>query len=313
MNKNYLVIHTPGAFGNFISYLVDCHKAGHMLASPFNEAGSSHQRHGEDRTRSIDVVVPGKWQEIESTTDKILIGCVWDESHFRYILHAYYGRTNSGQFGHCGVEYLQKDFFGFVNKHNSSERLQQDLKDIKKLFNLTVDEIHNKVPRHILRMFFWHKMIEDHSNIVTDDNERIKSVPGIDLINISQILDYAQLKSFFESRFDARLDFKQIHDEFIERNRSLNEFNRTNMIMDAVKNKESIDISNLTVMGEAMLTFMLEKHFFDIPFYNHIDFFKDTGEIIDYVKHFPNLLRQPNRLFHMHYKKFPPPKDNNDF
>ena len=84
------------------------------------------------------------------------------------------------------------------------------------------------------------------------------------------------------------------------------EYNKSLEILDAVKQGKNIAIENLTTMGEAMILFYLETHYFDIPFFNTVDFFRNTEQIVSYVKHFPNSLRQPNKLFCKHYKRFSP-------
>ena len=55
--NKYAVIHTPGAFGNFVAYLVDCYQQKKLLPSPFVESGASHARIA--KTKSIDMVIPG--------------------------------------------------------------------------------------------------------------------------------------------------------------------------------------------------------------------------------------------------------------
>jgi hypothetical protein len=304
MNKDFFVIHTPGAFGNFIAFLIDCHRAGKMLPAPFVESGASHDRHRDGATRSMDVVIPGVWSEVEKHPDKKMIGCVWQPEYFQYILHAYYSRTNGGQYGRCGVEYCQDDFYGFIYKHTASDRVRQDIDDLKKLFGITVDEHNRKVPRHVLRMFFWYKMIDEESNIVLQHNEKIKQYPGVDPIDITEIIDYVKLQSFFAKRFDKVLDFKDIHSSFLSKNRSLYEYNKALEIFNAIKNGTHIKIDDISVMGEAMILFHIEKHFFDIPFHAQIEFFSNTKQVIEYVQYFPQVLKQPNKLFHKHYKRF---------
>ena len=34
----------------------------------------------------------------------------------------------------------------------------------------------------------------------------------------------------------------------------------------------------------------------------------NTKEIIEYVKHFPTFMKQPNKIYHQYYKMFPDPK-----
>jgi hypothetical protein len=40
---------------------------------------------------------------------------------------------------------------------------------------------------------------------------------------------------------------------------------------------------------------------------NLVDFFKNTGDITDYIKYYPDFMKQPNKLYHQYYKQFPNP------
>ena len=307
MSKDFLVVHTPGAFGNFLGYLVDCHLAEKLLPSPFIHSGASHARINKN-TQSLDLVVSEQQTQFAQAIDKKVIGCVWDESYFPYILHAYYSRTNTGQYGKCGVEFLEENFFQYVEKHNSPS-VQQNIKTMKDFFGLNINKESQTVPRHVLRQFFWFQLFYYKENKVTKVNNQIKLLPGVDLLGIDSVLDYNRLKLFFSNHFDFELDFRTLHDQFLELNNSLNDFNNSKQIIEAVKNNETIDINDLSVIGEALVLYELEQHFFDVPFFNITQFFDNTQQILDYVKHYPDVMKQPNKLYCQHYKRFPNKKD----
>lgn len=307
MSDPYLVLHTPGAFGNFIAHLIDCHQSNKLLPSPFVLSGASHNRQGS--TKSLDMVIPGTWENYNNGSNgKKVIGCVWKQDFFTYILHAYYSRTNSGQYGECGLEYAEKNFYDFVQKHRATERMKQNITDLKDLFGLCVDEKNSQVPKHIMRMFFWFNIFKNKDNIVSITNNRIKKLAGIQLLDIEDIIDYTKLKSFMQKEFLIELDFSDLHAEFLKKNRSLKEYIRAKSIVDAVKNNQLLDTENLSIVSEASILYELEKFYFDIPFFNIIDFFKNTKEIIEYVKYFPNFMKQPNKIYHQYYEMFPDPK-----
>jgi hypothetical protein len=301
--KDYIVMFTPGAFGHFMCYLIDCHKQGKVLPAPFVSAGASHNE-PYDRTTFCYNLVAGDGEDMQRHLHKEKIGCVFDPEWFHYMLHAFYGRVNDGQYGKCAVTFMQNDFYEFVRLSDAD--LQADINDLKSQFDFHISEHNRKVPRHVLRLFFWIKMIEWQKHILVKENDRIKNHPGVDLIDIPTILDYDKLSKFFIDRFHTRLDFRQVHETFIEMNRSLKEYRHVLTLFEAIKSGKNMAVGDLTVIGEAMLLYRIEEHFFDVPFYNQIDLFTSTGQVIDYVKHFPNLLRQPNKLFHTHYKNFRP-------
>ena len=304
MNKDFLVIHTPGAFGNFLGYIVDCHLAEKLLPSPFVESGASHDRPNE-KTQSFDLVVPKQQTQFAQARDKTVIGCVWDESYFPYILHAYYGRTNIGQYGKCGVASLEENFLQFTKMHRSQD-VMQNVTVIKDFFGFDINQERQTVPRHILRQFFWLQLFYYKDNKVTEVNNKIKLLSGVELLGIDSILDYNRLKLFLSTHFDFELDFRQVHEQFLERNKSLKDFNKSKQIVEAVKNNQNVDTRELSVIGEALVLYELEKYFFNIPFFNIVQFFDNTQQILDYAKYFPNVMKQPNKLDHQHYERFPP-------
>jgi len=60
--KKYLVVHTPGAFGNFLSWIIDCYLVKKVEESPFLESGNSHGRKWSG-TVSWDIVMPSLKQK----------------------------------------------------------------------------------------------------------------------------------------------------------------------------------------------------------------------------------------------------------
>jgi hypothetical protein len=307
MEKEFLIIHTPGTFGNFIAYLIDSYQQGQLLEEPFKPSGNSHGR--KIVTESIDVVIPGKWKEYEKKClNKTVIGCIWQTEYFPYILHAYYSRTNSGQYGECGVKFAENNFYDFINAHAALDRMKENIVHIKNLFNFDINKTNKKVPRHILRMFFWFCLFNQNNNIATLTNQEIKNLKKIKQIDIMDIMDYKKLKFFMEEEFHIDLNFKEIHEKFLKNNKSLQDYIQANAIIDAVKTNKNIEIAaELSIVGEATIFYELERHYFDIPFFNLFHFFKNTADIIEYIKYYPHHMRQPNKLYHQHYKKFPNP------
>ena len=63
-------------------------------------------------------------------------------------------------------------------------------------------------------------------------------------------------------------------------------FNLKNHIVNCVINKVNEPIPEIDVITEAGILFELEKYFYDIPFHNIPEFFKDTGS--------PALIKDPS-------------------
>ena len=106
-------------------------------------------------------------------------------------------------------------------------------------------------------------------------------------------LDYDKLKQALGIDFD----FKRTHEKFIDKNLSLKAYDIKNSIVEAVKQNKNITIQNLDVLTEAGVLFELEKHFYDIPFFNLNFNFQSTKDIYNYITEYPNYMRRPNNLF----------------
>jgi len=305
LENSFYIIHTPGAFGNFLAYIFDCYQQKKVLPSPFVSGGASHNR--EKSTESFDMVLPDRVKFFEQNCyGKKVIGCVWDEEYFNYILHAYLSRTNGGQYGDCGVKFLENNFYDWALRHENVESVKENIVNIKNFFKYNIEETNKVVPRYILRQYFWFQIFYKDNHKVTKVNNKIKSMLDIDLINITDILDYKKLQSFLKKYFNFVLNFKEIHKQFIDLNVSLRDYLKYKNIIEACKNNQPISIEDLSVVGEASVFYDLEKHYFDIPFFTSKEFPKNTVEILDYVKYFPDIMKQPNKLYHQHFRRFPP-------
>ena len=306
--QKYLIVHTPGTFGNFLAWLVDCHQTGHVLSEPFGSTGNSHS--GNVQTPAWDIIVPWareKYQQGQVEERKV-IGIHWPEHYFPYILHASLDRTDGGQFGKSGVKYLENDFYGYVQKHPSqkngySASMAMYIDLLNNYFNFSCTESNPKVPRAVLRNMFWLTFTSQDTHIWTECNKEIQDSTHLK-ISIETILDYDALKGFMANEFNCELDFAEVHKKFLSLNFSLMEYKLALQIIDAVKNNKKIDIPKLSVVAESHISYELEKHFFDIAFFNVPFHFSDTGQIIEYVAHYPNYMRQPNKFFTTHWKKY---------
>jgi len=300
----YKVLHTTGSFGNFISYLIDSHVAGRLLPDPFNPSGSCDGRdtptenlHGGESFYHLQDVI-GK-----NDANTKFIACVWDDEYFPYILHASYGRSNRGQYGGCGVKYLEKDFYDFARKHGTDDFFN-DIEILKMYFNIDINEGNPMVPRYILRQYFWLKFFDKAKHKFCHENNWLRTQPGLIQIDIEEILDYDRLVEFFRALFEHTIDFRSLHNDFCGKNQSMIDFVNSKKIISAVKDNQNIVVDPISVIGEAFVFYELEKHYYDIPFFSRSDFFKSTGEILDYVNYFPSVMKQPNKLFWQDYKRF---------
>jgi len=297
--SEHRIFHTPGAFGNYVAFLLDCKTKGKIGENPFTESGSSHAR--EVITQSCDIVLSDEY-EIFLQCTKDDIGIYWPNEYFFYILHSAYGRTNHGQYGKCGVRALQENTWQWLSLHTGHNILGNDLElfvsDLEKMYNFKLDEKNQKVPINLLRHYFFFHFIKFFNNKLYKKNKEIYNNNIVKKLDIETIFDYDKLKKFLDIGFD----FENTHNQFIEKNSSLIAYNTQKQILSSVKNEQECKINDLDIITQAGVLYELEKHFYDIPFYN-LDFnFKNTSQILDYVKQFPNYMRKPNNLFLEHWR-----------
>lgn len=295
------IFHTPGAFGNYVAFLLDCKTKGKMHENPFTESGSSHAR--AVITQSCDIVLSNEYDKfLQCTRDDI--GIYWPDEYFFYILHSAYGRTNVGQYGKCGVQALQDNTWRWLSLHTGHDipgnNLDLFVSDLEKLYDFKLNEKNQKVPFNLLRHYFFFHFIKFFNNKLYKKNKEILNNKILRKLDIETILDYDKLNKFLDIGFD----FETTHKQFIEKNLSLTAYNTQKQILLAVKNEQECKIGHLDVITQAGVLYELEKHFYDIPFYN-LDFnFKNTLQILDYVKQFPNYMRKPNNLFLEHWRVY---------
>ena len=299
MNKT--VFYTPGAFGNFFKYLLNCYDNKKIEKEDFRPSGNAHfdGQHGDAYPINLD-----KPYEIFNQGNSGY-GLVWDEQYFFYILHSVYSRTNGGVFGDCGVKYLQDNFWNYCKiqkEYKVSNYWDLMLKDMETFFNFKCDKDNQKVPRMILRQLFFFYITNEKQNIVYLRNKEILK-SKLTLVNINTILDYKSLHTLLNKIFGYDLNFAEVHENFLYKNNSLKAYKLKKQIVNAVINKEPNIKIDCDVMTEAGILYDLEKYFYDIPFYNIPVFFSDTDSIIQYIKSFPNYMKAPNKLFSTkHYK-----------
>lgn len=306
MEKRYLVVYTAGAFGNFLSWCIDCCLNKQVLESPFQETGNSHHRNQNTViTQCLDLVKSPNMEEYLEKKQKgfEIIGIHWGRKWFPYMLHAGWDRTNGGQFGKSGVAFAETNFHKFLEMHGEYDTADL-LSKLKQHFNFDCSEGNPKVPRLVLRNLLWLNMASENQDIRTKTNKIIEKA-GHSKIDLDTILDYDLLKEYLKRRFDVDLDFEHIHKEFIRKNNSLTEYNLAMKVIDAVKTKQNMLIPKMSVVGECIVLWHLEKHYFDINFFNMPFDFATTKDILDYVAHYPNYMKSPNRWYLTNWKDFP--------
>lgn len=177
-----------------------------------------------------------------------------------------------------------------------------DDKSIAKLYGININE-DTKVPRYIVRDFIKlgfsdpnnHGYMAENKKIVDIDFKNAYWLPVRSLWNHEKFLDEMQkLNSKFNLQLDLGAEAKQVHTDFLNNIPQLKTIDRCDNIIQAVKNNTVMEIKGLDLVEEAYIYSWIETTFKNIlaPFTNN--FFKDTGEILDYIHWYPHFYHGMN-------------------
>ena len=294
------VFHTPGSFGNYISYLLDCKENGSLLDAPFTSSGSSHKRKGN--TQSYDIVLTDAYNQFTNATSEDF-AIFWEDRYFFLILHSAYGRTNDGQYGECGVRALEQNTYQWYKMHDGhgigGNDLDTFIGGLETYFNFKCDIDSQKVPAIVLQNYFFLHFVKYFTNKMYIKNTELKT-SKLSKINLDDILDYHKLKD----RLGIEFDFEENHAMFIKKNLSLKALMEYRRVVTSVIDGNSIEIPDLDIITKTGVLYALETYYSDIPFHNTNFNFTNTGQIIDYIKAYPQYMKMPNKLFSQNWRVY---------
>lgn len=309
MVKNNVTNHiayTAGSHGQFLKYLFDCYEKQELLPHFKNTNGNSHDSiNVELKTNTFAYDLCNAEYEkrlnLVNNQEKLhrFYSIVWyGIDNFCYVLQCMHDR--GGRLQENGINLMQSNMeryiesFGFDVKTSHKE-------NFKDLYNVEIEK-NKQVPNFVLRQYFILSFITYFNHINWKKNEQLLKKQNFAQINIELIFDYNKLQSYLDKIFSYHLNFKSVHDKFIEYNVPLKNMSKIKSVLEAINNKQDIKISNLDFISEAYVLYYLEKMHYDIPFINLNTFFTSTSEIFEYIKYFPNYLKKPNNLFLKYHK-----------
>lgn len=303
-----VILYTAGAHGRFLKFLFDCYTQGEILKTPFNKNGNSHKhnilyRDNIEKLFAFDVCYNKHYQAWKkmSNEEQKTYGILWQGfEEFYYIVQAFTDR--GGILEEAGIEMIENNLIQYEYTYGTEVYITQALKEH---FNFDCRKL-GQPPRGLLRNYFLFSFFTYFENICWIKNDELSklSCKNYETITLEQILDYNLLQQFFFKVFDKKLDFKDMHEEFLNNNTPLKQLYKVKDILNAIDKGESLEIVGLNVISEAYILFVLECKYFDIPFLLGDKFFSNTIEFCNYIRYFPNSMKKPNNLFHKYYKHF---------
>jgi len=295
------ILYTAGSHGNFVKYLFDSYDQNKMLPTRFNNNGNSHKQPTTIQdNRIFDVcneALCGEFKNQYQHTDHCY-NIIWEGlDQFCYILQCYTDRGAS--LTESGVDMLEKSVSEYENKYGVPVYISTVLKNS---FNFDCTK-HNKTPRGLLRNYFLLSFYNYFENICWKENQKLINSPH-EKINLTQIWDYDSLQKKLYKIFDKSLDFKLQYEQFLSQNKPLQQLTQIQTILLAIEAKQPVEFTNLNVISEAYILFVLERQHFNIPFLIGNTFYKDSRELSEYIDYFPEHMKKPNNLFCTHYKYY---------
>ena len=300
MDKLHNIFYTAGCHGNFLKYLFDCYNQRKLLPNPFDENGNSHLRQNHlDINRNFDVCHDKEHKRLTDNIPKaenyviVWQGLDW----FFYAMTASVDR--GAHLKQSGIDLLESDLVQYEKQYGVPVYISEFLKQ-----HLDFDcHTQGQPPKSVLRNYFLLTFYKHFEHILWTRNNELRRTPYTQ-IPVSGILDYEYLSNKLNKIFSFELDFKEVHDIFLNKNVPLQQFKSVKKILQNINKNIDTKIKNLNVISEAFILFCLDVDNFDIPFSIGNDFFKNTKDINDYITYYPNYLKRPNNLFHKHYERY---------
>jgi len=294
------ILYTAGSHGNFLKYLFNCYDAEKILDIPFNKNGNAHNQQSNQTNKAYDICNKNMLDsfEKESQITHKHYTIQWEGiEQFYYVLQCYVDR--GAKLTEAGIELMEKDLVNYEKIYGVNVEISSVL---KKNFNFNCDT-QGQPPRNVLRNYFLLSFFTYFEHIVWKKNKDLINLT-YEKIHLVEIWNYTALQKSLFKIFNKTLDFKHVHEQFLDKNMPFKQLYQVKTIIDAIEKKENIEICNLNTISEAYILFVLERKYFDIPFLLGNTFFKSTQDIIEYVDYFPNYMKKPNNLFHKYYTYF---------
>jgi len=277
-----------GTHGHFLRYFLDKFSTltPNIISNPVTKLGTYHSE--VKYSNKFEIYHPN-----QKTKDLTLPHCVITVSHEDVLLlqRTVYIRPQDMDLTlndtHVNFKNVPKNF---------------DDRSIEKLYGIKINE-NTKVPRFILRDFvkLGFSDIKKHGYIV--ENQRImkqafKNVFWLPVASFWDSKKFFYQMSKLNEKFNLHLQLgheaQEVHNNFIENIPQLKTFHRCTEIITAIKNNESLPINDLDLVEEAYIYSWIETNYHNIlsPFTN--TFFKNTKEIIEYIKWYPHFYHGMN-------------------
>ena len=300
MERLLNIVFQAGCHGHFLRYFIDRFSAltPEIKELPFTENGTSHNtikysglihRYHPEFGMGDIFSTTGEFENVDQP--HVLISISIDNIFFLQ-------RIVNGRAGDLKIE-LNQNYISLSPNYIKSYKIKNKFKT---LYNMDVNE-ETKIPRFIFRDFFKLAFLDPTKDGFIEENNRL-------LLNLPANCKLFPLNAFWNKElffsnierinqeFDLKLIIDQnaeyVYDLFVKNIKQYDTRNRCETIIEALKNKENIDISDVDTVEQAYLSAWIEKNykFITVPLTNY--FFKSTGEILKWIEWYPEYYKAMN-------------------
>ena len=168
----------------------------------------------------------------------------------------------------------------------------------KKYYNL--DILEDSIPKFIMRDFYKLSFLDPSKSGFIEVDKILRQNKPADTFEFP-VSHFWNEEKFYKTlqnlsgHFDLEIQQDEtIHKEFIKRLPWLETQHRADDVIDAIKQKRDMDITDLDTVEQAYLSAWIEKNndYVVVPLCN--SFFKNTGEIMNWLAHYPQQYKAMN-------------------
>ena len=279
-----------GTHGNYLRFCIDKYSrlTPDVAGTPFTDNNTSHQP--LKYSDLIDLYHPIDNEPFFKNTDEPHILVTVDKEDLLFIER--------------WVTMRAGDFKVNVSENTVSLHkifLKQFLWKDKFKDTYNIDPSKESIPKFLMRDFYKLSFLDLDKNgfIVNDSRLRSNKPKNTFCFPLSSFWNkdkfYKTLQEASD-RLDLKLDIsdRTVHDNFLAGLNFLESKDRANDVIKAIQNKQDIDISVLDVVEQAYLSAWIEENnkFVIVPVCDQ--FFQSTGEILNWLKHYPQHYKAMN-------------------
>ena len=294
MKSEIYIFNSPGCHGHYLTYLIDRYskKTPAIKELPFNSLGNSHKKiNYSGFSTFVDVHEHNAYKNLKT---KKIIKILYDKD----IL--YYERVAMNRAGDSNrdIYNLHKDI-SFLKTYNNGF-----YNTIYKLYSIKSDSVPKWLLRDAYKLGFldWNNQgsVVNSKQDIRWVKDNLESNNNVYFLNVNAFFDTKTLKNELQKlskTFELDLSLENLdetHLEFLKSNKILQTHKYTDIVLDAVKKQENIEIPILDIIQQAFIYAELEKQYNTVlmPLVNN--FFDSTYSINEYIKNFPNWYKKIN-------------------